>query len=184
MNKNTKEHWDEEWNSEKRKFPIYTMNIVCWEIPEGSSVLDIGCGNGRFLRQVLRERKPTELFGIDISSVGIKQMVGNGVNGEVWNAENMDDFDKEFDVVVCTHVLEHVDNDTGLAKNIARISKKQILIAVPNDCSYPEVTGTHVRKYTFETLCDLFKDTEFKTIKNLTRKSRFLKNHLIVSFSK
>jgi len=185
INNNTKEYWDKDWGTGKRRFPSYTMNIVRWLIPEGLSVLDIGCGNGKFLRDVRDNSKPGKLFGIDISPVAIKKMNDSGIDGVVWDVENFNDFNMEFDVTVCTHVFEHVDNDIGLAKNIARVTKKLILVAVPNDCSYPEFTGTHVRKYNFESLCKLFENTDFKTIKNLTRTNkRMLKNHLIVSFEK
>jgi len=184
-NSNTKEYWDGEWERGVKKFPTYTMNRVRWLVPEGSSVLDIGCGNGKFLRMLRVEKPVGELFGIDISSVAIDRMKAeSGIDGLAISAENLDDFDKQFDVVTACHVMEHIENDVGLAKNIGRIAKKMAIIAVPNDCSYPEPTGEHVRKYNFETLSALFKD-DFKTIKDCTRLNReLLKNHLIILLEK
>ena len=179
-NANTIEYWDKEWARGVKKFPKYTMNRVCWLIPEGSSVIDIGCGNGKFLLQVMKERSPTEVFGIDISPVAIEKMKRCGIDGLAMSAENLDSFDRQFDVVTSCHLFEHVENDVGLARNVGRIAKKMAIIAVPNDCSYPEVTGEHVRKYNFKSLSKLLKP-HFKTIKNCTRLNReLLKNHLIV----
>lgn len=177
---NSPQYWDAQWSSSKRMFPRYTMNIICWQIPFGSSVLDIGCGNGRFLRQIQKERKPTKLFGIDISPEAIRRMKDSGIDGLVATAEDLDDFDQEFDVVTACHLLEHVENDVGLIKNIARIAKKMAIFAVPNDCSYPEPTGEHVRKYSLQSLTDLLKP-HFRKIENHTRLNRrHTKNHLIV----
>jgi 2-polyprenyl-3-methyl-5-hydroxy-6-metoxy-1,4-benzoquinol methylase len=183
-NVNTREYWDGEWARNVKKFPRYTMNRISGLIPMGSSVIDIGCGNGKFLRKVLAEREPTELFGIDISEVAIRKVKDSGLDGLVMNAENLDSFDRQFDVVICTHIFEHVDNDTGLAKNVARIAKKMAIIAVPNDCSYPEITGEHVRKYTLESLSKLFVNC-FREIIDCTRLNReYLKNHLIIVVKK
>jgi len=180
VNVNSQTYWDKEWAGNVKKFPKYTMNRISWLIPEGSSVLDIGCGNGKFLRQVLLERSPTELFGIDISEVAIKKLKENGIDGLVLNAENLDNFDRQFDVVIASHLFEHIENDVGLAKNVARIAKKMVIVAVPNDCSYPEITGEHLRKYNFESLSKLFAE-DFKTIENHTIGNReLLKNHLII----
>lgn len=175
---NSPEYWDSSWERGIKKFPKHTMNVIADFIPEKVSVLDIGCGDGTFLKR-LKETKNCEVYGIDISSIAIGVAKINGVAGEVKSAEEMDDFDKRFDIVVCSHLFEHVKNDEGLAKNIARITKRFAIIAVPNDCSYPEETGEHVRKYTQESLRELLSGF-FREIEDHTRYNRStLKNHLI-----
>lgn len=42
--------------------------------------------------------------------------------------------DDSFDIVVCGNVLEHVEDIYRVSKEIARLTKKYIFIAVPNSC--------------------------------------------------
>lgn len=155
-----------------KKFPRYTMNRVFGLIPDNVSVLDIGSGDGTFLKR-LQTKKNCQVYGIDISFIGIEKGKNIGVPGEVRSAEEMDDFDKEADVVICSHLLEHVGDDKGVVRNIARLAKQFAVIAVPNNCSYPEETGEHVRKYTKESLKELLSGF-FRVVENHT-----LGNHLI-----
>ena len=178
MNKNTPELWDFRYTKGLKNYARYCMTVISNEIPADSSVLDIGGGNGKFLRWQ-KEEKNVKPYVIDISPAAIKMANNWGVPGEVRNAENLDDFQGEFDIVVCTHVMEHIDDDKNLAKNIGRLAKKMALIAVPNDCSYPHPQGLHVRKYNYDTLIEVLKPY-FTSFVNLTRPQRFLKNHLIV----
>ncbi len=177
MNANTKEYLDGEWERGVKKFPVYAMNRIYGAIPDGASVLDIGCGNGKFLKRLQMEKGCT-VYGLDISPVAIEKLRSLGMEGEVWNAENMDAFTKEFDVVIASHVFEHVENDTGLARNVARITKQFAIIAVPNDCAYPEHTGEHVRKYNKGSLIFLLQE-HFNEFEDIT-----LKKHLILKCSK
>lgn len=41
--------------------------------------------------------------------------------------------DNSFDLVVCTEVLEHLDAPSKILKEILRVSKKYLLISVPNE---------------------------------------------------
>lgn len=43
--------------------------------------------------------------------------------------------DHEYDVVFCSHVLEHVDNIHNLFGELCRVSKKHVIIALPNPYS-------------------------------------------------
>lgn len=167
MNLNTREYWDGEWARGVKKFPKYTMDYIRSIIPNESSVLDIGSGRGKFLHQLITYNRCT-VYGIDISGTAIEQGKSIGVPGEVGDAENMDNFSQLFDVVVSAHTFEHIVNDAGLAKNVGRLAKKMAIIAVPNNCSGPEETGEHIRKYTAESLMDLmkpyFQDVTYKII--------------------
>ena len=170
---NSSEYWDSSWSRNVKKFPKYTMNRVYGLIPEGKTVLDIGSGDGTFLIR-LKEEKNCAVFGIDISPIAIERGRQKGVDGIAASAEELDDFKAEFDIVICCHLLEHVGDDHGVVKNICRLTKEFAIIAVPNDCSYPEETGEHVRKYTQESLKELITRHFYGGVENYT-----LKNHLI-----
>lgn len=178
---NSPEYWDHSWTINRKKFPKHTMDLITKMIPDFSYVLDIGCGDGTFLLRLKRD-KSCRVFGIDISKVAIEKANELGVTSRVISAEELDDFNWHggFDVTVCSHLLEHIENDDNLVKNIYRLTNKLAIIAVPNDCSYPEETGEHVRKYTAETLKKLL-SKYFREVEDHTRLNRLtLKNHLIM----
>lgn len=58
----------------------------------------------------------------------------NKIDFSVQNAEKLSKYrDNEFDLVICCEVLEHVNNFEQALKELKRISKKYILISVPNE---------------------------------------------------
>ena len=59
------------------------------KVPEGSKVLDVGCGNGSLL-DAIRLRYDTEAYGIDISPNMIEECRKqyNGIRFEVSTGEN------------------------------------------------------------------------------------------------
>jgi 2-polyprenyl-3-methyl-5-hydroxy-6-metoxy-1,4-benzoquinol methylase len=96
------------------------------------SVLDIGCSSGILLR--LLHDKGYDVFGIepnDQAYVRVKNTFGSRIYHGVLNTYETK---KSFDVVILSHVLEHVPDPTheiALIKNI--ISKNGILIiGIPN----------------------------------------------------
>ena len=52
--------------------------IAAW-IPQGASVLDLGCGDGSLLRY-LKETRGVRGYGVEISDVNIVACIPNGVN--------------------------------------------------------------------------------------------------------
>ena len=177
---NSPEYWDSSWQRGVKKFPQHTTQKIFNLIPDFAEVLDIGCGDGTFLEQ-LKKQRSCKVVGLDISKVAVDKANEKGVLALVASAEELDDFNwvGGFHVVVCAHLLEHIENDENLVKNIYRLTNDFAIIAVPNDCSYPEHTGEHVRKYTKESLRELI-EKYFKIVEDKTRYNRTtLKNHLI-----
>src|SRR3989338_701933 len=52
--------------------------IAAW-IPEGASVLDLGCGDGSLLRY-LKETRSVRGYGVEINDLDIVSCIANGVN--------------------------------------------------------------------------------------------------------
>jgi len=81
-------------------------------------VLDVGCDQ-RYLQRFINGR----YVGIDIS----------GKPDVVVNVENGIPFaDRSFDTVVAMDSLEHVENVHSAFDNVCRVSKKFIIIGLPN----------------------------------------------------
>jgi SAM-dependent methyltransferase len=106
-------------------------------IKPGQTVLDAGCGEG-VLSWYLAEAG-AQVTAMDISAPNLegakKFLAGKGVADRVTlkrgDAENLPFPDASFDVVVSSHVLEHLpDFDRGLAE-IRRVTKSHAIVALP-----------------------------------------------------
>jgi len=144
-------------------------------------ILDIGCGAGDNAR-ILNE-KGKYVDGITISGDEAEIAKINCRNVFIHNLENglPNLGDAEYDVIICSHVLEHIVNHQVLIndiKNRMLPEKTILLIAVPNFLVYKnrlrmllgkfdyEEAGlldkTHVRWYTYKSLKQLLLDNNFK----------------------
>lgn len=94
-------------------------------------VLDIGCGNGAVAFDVSDRAK--EVVGIDISSNNILRAQSKYVkdNLKFINGDALDyNFDKQFDKIILSNVLEHIENRVDFLKGLHDVSKV-ILLRVP-----------------------------------------------------
>lgn len=118
------------------------------QVVPGMRVLDAGCGDG--MLSLMLARKGAVVTGTDISEpniVAAKKFAseeGLDIDFRVADIENLPFQDSEFDIVVSSHVLEHIpDFDKGL-KEIMRVTKKTAVVAIPtilNGCSFVQVGG-------------------------------------------
>jgi len=97
-------------------------------VPQGK-FLDIGCGDGKFLRIV--RKLGMECYGVDPNTDEINEINLKIMPIELEKAEFNDNI---FDVITLNHVIEHVDNPNKILKEIKRILKPRgtIIIGTPN----------------------------------------------------
>lgn len=92
---------------------------------ENASVLDLGCGNGNFLKYLRKENSSLKLTGIDFYQN--KPVEGiNFINSDIysWN------FDCKYDVVVSLAVIEHVQDIKKFIKIIKALSVSRGLVVI------------------------------------------------------
>jgi methionine biosynthesis protein MetW len=109
--------------------------IADW-IEPGSSVLDLGCGNGVLLEYLQRE-KQVQGTGIEIDEEKVTQGIVRGVNvihGDI-NEEIEDYADHSFDYVILSQTLQQVYRPAWLISEMLRVGKKGI-VSFPNYSHY------------------------------------------------
>lgn len=100
----------------------------------GSTLLDVGCGNGRFLHR-MRERHGYHVSGVDLSPLAVQAARTNyGIDVFQGVLEDARFPDASFDVVTAWWYLEHVPAPLAALREIARILKPggHLVFAVPN----------------------------------------------------
>ena len=151
---------------------------------EGKSILDVGCGEGEFLRSIDASLEHKKLVGIDVSPAILPRQLGNieFVPGNVINFS----IDYEFDVVFSDNIIEHIalaDLRTHLqsVKN-AMAQGGTLIIITPNrlfgpsdvtniiDCSYTNQIGAlggHLHETTYTELISMLKEHGFSSFKTV-----------------
>ena len=105
-------------------------------LPEGAEVLDVGCGNGVISRSL--GEKGFLVKGIDVSEKAIQKARNlnkfSNVSFEVVSAEQLVADGHRYHAVICSEVLEHL-NDPGKLLRVLNQSLHQdgiLIVTVPN----------------------------------------------------
>lgn len=114
----------------------YELEWVVKKIGEGLSILDLGYGDGLFLEKIARENDLTLVEGSsELSEAAVTRAGELGLNVKIITSL-FEDFipDSKFDVVIASHVLEHVDNPNYLLTVIKSWLKPEgmLICIVPN----------------------------------------------------
>ncbi len=98
-------------------------------------ILDVGCGNGWLLEGIAKVVEDCSLFGIDPSAVAVQNASQRTPRAQVvQGAFGTYTFPCRFDVVTCSEVLEHVDDQAGFVDLLVKHLKKggRLVITTPN----------------------------------------------------
>ena len=153
---------------------MQTINYNYLELKPGSSVLDLGCGEGRHSIGQSRLPEACTVLGFDLCLDDINKAKSKArehlelcqeysldpgpvpywVNG---NGLQLPFADNSFDLVICSEVLEHIPDYQGLLKELQRVLKPggQFALSVPRQwperlCwsfsdEYSKTPGGHIR---------------------------------------
>lgn len=112
---------------------------------DNQECLDIGCGTGAYLtiplNLLVREKGySTTIRGIDLSKQSIDKAKKNatlfGLPEDYFICQDISRHEKKYDVVICSEVLEHIDNSyqEEFVDNLCNLvnEKGKLIITVPN----------------------------------------------------
>lgn len=105
--------------------------IAGW-VREGSSVLDLGCGDGSLLRHLQETRRVTG-YGLEIDDDRVLACVRNGVNVIQGDLERgISDFvDRSFDYVILSQTLQAMKHTERVMREMLRVGREGI-VTFPN----------------------------------------------------
>lgn len=104
-----------------------------------AKVMECGAGEGSILKFLDEFGVFGELYALEISDSGISQILKRKIK-QLKEVKKFDGYEipypnKEFDMVYCSHVIEHVEHPRLLLREIKRVSHFQVF-EIPLDYSY------------------------------------------------
>jgi methionine biosynthesis protein MetW len=110
--------------------------VILGMIKPGSSVLDLGCGDGELMSVLVSERN-ARVQGIEINEQAIRKCVARGLSvfqGDI--DSGLTDFnDKSFDYVILDQSLQQVKMPDVVLKEALRVGR-QVIVGFPNFAHY------------------------------------------------
>lgn len=142
------------------------------------TVLEVGAGDGSILKFLSETNFAPAFDAVEISNSGVEQIKAAGIN----NLRSVQEFDgyrlpfadDSFDLIILSHVLEHVEHERILLRELKRVAKMFVL-EVPLDYRYEVdrrikhfLSYGHINIYTPTSLRYLLQTEGFDILKGFT----------------
>lgn len=189
-----KGYYETYWNKGKDTFSGdqqgYAENFRHWMaqeltgLPSRSSILEVGCGDGSFTKELVKYSP--DVVAIDISESQIaenSQRLGGITFRQHDVAERFPFESAAFDVIWCSEVLEHLFDPAFALREMNRILKpggrllvtvpyhgrlKNLLIALFKFDEHYTPSNPHIRFYTTATLSRIVREAGFGGVRTRT----------------
>lgn len=163
-------HWDEYfgglWRMNAYTRARYNLVLECARaanLPANARILEVGCGDGALLG-VLCSELGVAVYGVDTSEIGLalaRKMFGDRkLVGEFRHTTGYETgfTEASFDLIVCSDVIEHVDNPNAMLVEIRRllIPGGRVIITTPIRILEKPIDQMHVQEWfvnEFKILC-------------------------------
>lgn len=126
---------DVAWRMLGAKYKAQNIIAVCKSI-EPKKVLEVGAGDGSILHYLNEWDFAPELYALEIAQSGVDKIKERNLS-KLKEAQTFDGYqipyaDDSFDLIILAHVLEHVEHERVLIRELKRVAK-HIVIEVPKD---------------------------------------------------
>jgi len=125
------------------------------------SLLDAGCGDGRFLFELRKMFPDKKLAGIDISETAIRyaEALSPDVTYLCGNVRNSAELQRDFDIITAIEVFEHIPPDglPGFVKALAERLKCNGVLALTVPSKNTPMARKHYQHFDLESLRETLK---------------------------
>jgi 2-polyprenyl-3-methyl-5-hydroxy-6-metoxy-1,4-benzoquinol methylase len=145
-------HWRYYYESRK-PFYVATIEAIRDLVPEGSVVLDLGCGDG-LLANVLSEERNCRVTGVDLHPTAVSLARQRNMNKNTFCVKSAYKlrFESKFDVVLAVEIFEHIRKPRLMLANARKALRDGGWFIVTTPLLNPAKPPSkyHVREYTKE----------------------------------
>ena len=138
----TAEHWELQGETDLNQRCVDA--IV--ESVAGERVLEVGCGRG-YLAGILAEK--WSVWAVDIVIPADLRARKPNVHFEQADIEHLPFGDGEFDTVVSTHTLEHVQHLERAIAELRRVASRRMIVVVPRQRPYRYTFNLHLHFFPY-----------------------------------
>jgi ubiquinone/menaquinone biosynthesis C-methylase UbiE len=171
-----KEH-DDAWRMLGAKYKAQHIVEVC-QGHQFTKVLEVGAGDGSILKLLSAQNFALEYHAVEISESGVQYIRSRNITNlksvQVFDGYHLPFADDSFDLIILSHVLEHVEHERLLLRELKRVAK-MCVIEVPRDYKANVdnrikhfLAYGHINMYTPTSLRYLLRTEGFEMIKDLT----------------
>lgn len=125
------EGYDEYWAARDDEVVLPRWEMAVARIPDGASVLDVGCGSGGFLRYLLSQRPNARARGTDISPQAVAEARDSGLDTFVADLTR-EPLDREYDYITAFEVIEHIQEAEKALVTMRDATRHLLIMSLPN----------------------------------------------------
>jgi ubiquinone/menaquinone biosynthesis C-methylase UbiE len=126
---------DEAWRMLGAKYKAEHIMEVC-QRHSFKTVLEVGAGDGSILKLLADQNFAPEYHAVEISESGVGHILSRAINNmmsvQLFDGYHLPFEDNTFDLVILSHVLEHVEHERLLLRELKRVAG-HFVIEVPLD---------------------------------------------------
>jgi ubiquinone/menaquinone biosynthesis C-methylase UbiE len=171
------ENNDDTWRMLGAKYKVGHILKVCQGYTF-NKVLEVGAGDGSILKLLAERNFAPELHAVELSASGVERIKERNIPA-IKSVQEFDGYhlpfeDNSMDLIILTHVLEHVEHERLLLRELKRVAK-MLVIEIPRDYK-PGVDARikhflaygHINVYTPTSLRYLLLTEGLELVKDLT----------------
>ena len=129
-----REH-DEAWRMLGAKYKAQHIIDVCKGY-DFKKILEVGAGDGSILKYLADKSFAPQYDAVEISESGVNHILSRNIKGvnsvQLFDGYHLPFKDDSFDLIILSHVLEHVEHERMLLREIKRVAKYGV-IEIPID---------------------------------------------------
>lgn len=151
-------------------------------------ILDVGCGTGSNARSIATYNPQSRIVGLSHNAKELdlaSEWIARGIEFNL-NSESPLELDKKFDLIICSHILEHLIDPAQRTRELSKFLKPsgRMILVVPNFAiwksrlrllfgkfDYAEhglYDSSHLRFYTWHSFGSLVVPEDFEITKRLS----------------